>query len=81
LATIHIHNIEKLKYFCKWSELPGFVNIFFENNWTLDEKTKIRIYNRLLKVRGIVLYDSNFQHERNLVLNDGIVKVFKIGKE
>lgn len=82
--TLKIGNPPKLEsneYFCMWSDLLGFGNIFFENNWMLDENSKRKIYGRLQKVHSIVLYNSNFQYERNLILNDGIAKVFNIGKE
>ena len=63
------------KCFCMWSDLLGFGNIFVQNNWKIDDKAQREIYNRLEAAHSAVLYYSSFL-ERNLILNDGIAKVF-----
>ncbi len=61
--------------FCLWSDLLGFGNIFEQNNWELDDTDRRQIYNRLKAAHSAVLYYSSLL-ERNLILNDGIAKVF-----
>ena len=65
--------------FCMWSDLLGFSNHFTESNWNLTDKQKRRIYNRLIAAHSSVLYYSK-PDERNLILNDGIAKIFSISK-
>lgn len=76
--TIKIGNPPKLKVrncFCMWSDLLGFGSLFEQNNWNLDDKQCRKIYDRLEAAHSAVLYYSNIQ-ERNLILNDGIAKVY-----
>ena len=76
--TMKIGNTPELKTrdcFCLWSDLLGFGNVFAQNNWDLDDKTKKQVYSRLKAAHSAVLYYSSFR-ERNLILNDGIAKVF-----
>ena len=61
--------------FCMWSDLRGFSSIFQESNWILNEEVKRRVYERLEAAHSAVLYYSS-PTERNLILNDGIAKVF-----
>lgn len=61
--------------FCLWTDLLGFGNIFSLNNWKLSDKQKREVYNRLLCAHSAVLYYSK-PDERNLILNDGIAKVY-----
>lgn len=65
--------------FCMWSDLLGFSNHFTESNWNLTDKQKRRIYDRLLAAHSSVLYYSK-PDERNLILNDGIAKIYSISK-
>lgn len=65
-------------YFCMWSDLLGFGNLFFENNWELNNEQRKQIYSRLQAAHNSVLYYSSPFNERNLILNDGIAKVFKV---
>lgn len=61
--------------FCLWSDLLGFGNIYSDNNWSLSKKQKKEVYDRLLAAHSSVLYFSQ-PNERNLILNDGIAKVY-----
>ncbi len=61
--------------FCMWSDLLGFGQIFQDSNWILNEEVKRRIYERLEAAHSAVLYYSS-PTERDLILNDGIAKVF-----
>lgn len=61
--------------FCMWSDLLGFGNVYAENNWQLNDKQRREVYNRLVAAHSAVLYYSQM-NERNLILNDGIAKVF-----
>lgn len=73
-----IENPPKLKTrhsFCMWSDLLGFGNIYAENNWKLNSRQIRRVYNRLVAAHSSVLYYSS-PDERNLILNDGIAKVY-----
>lgn len=65
-------------YFCMWSDLLGFGDVFFENNWDISTKQQKNIYKRLQAAHSAVLYYSSPFSERNLILNDGIAKVYKI---
>lgn len=65
--------------FCMWSDLLGFSNHFTESNWNLTSEQKRKIYNRLVAVHSTVLYYSK-PDERNLILNDGIAKVYSISE-
>ncbi len=79
--TCKIGNPPKLSvsnYFCMWSDLLGFGNIFFENNWQLSKKQQKDIYERLQTAHSSVLYHSSPFYERNLLLNDGITKIRKV---
>ena len=58
-----------------WSDLLGFGNIFSDNNWKLNDKQKLEVYNRLIAAHSSVLYYS-MPNEKNLILNDGIAKVY-----
>ena len=58
-----------------WSDLLGFSNFFVQNNWELNDDVRRQIYNRLEAAHSAVLYYSSW-YERNLILNDGIAKVF-----
>lgn len=76
--TLKIGNPPKLKVrncFCMWSDLLGFGSLFEQNNWNLDDKQCRKIYDRLEAAHSAVLYYSSIQ-ERNLILNDGIAKVY-----
>jgi hypothetical protein len=78
--TVKIGNPPVLKsrdFFCVWSDLLGFGNVFFENNWNLSDKQNRSVYERLQKAHSIVLYNSGISNERNLILNDGIAKVYQ----
>lgn len=68
-------NLKSKQCFCMWSDLLGFGNIFQKNNWVLNEKLKKQIYSRLEAAHSAVLYYSSIL-ERDLILNDGIAKVF-----
>lgn len=73
-----IGNPPKLKIrhsFCMWSDLLGFGNIYVENNWNLNSHQLRKVYDRLLAAHSSVLYYSR-PDERNLILNDGIAKVY-----
>lgn len=73
-----IGNPPKLKVrqsFCMWSDLLGFGNIYAENNWELNSRQRRKVYNRLIATHSSVLYYSS-PDERNLILNDGIAKVY-----
>ena len=59
-----------------WSDLLGFANIFVDANWNLDKQQMEEIYNRLEAAHSSVLYYSS-PYERNLILNDGIAKIFQ----
>lgn len=61
--------------FCMWSDLLGFGNVYSENNWHLTDEQRSEVYNRLVAAHSAVLYYSQ-PSERNLILNDGIAKVF-----
>lgn len=61
--------------FCMWSDLLGFSSIFQESNWILNEEVKRRVYERLEAAHSAVLYYSS-PTERDLILNDGMAKVF-----
>lgn len=76
--TIKIGNPPSLtvrKCFCMWSDLLGFGSLFEEKNWNLDVEQCRKIYDRLETAHSAVLYYSSPQ-ERNLILNDGIAKVY-----
>lgn len=64
-------------YFCMWSDLLGFGNQFFQNNWQLSETDKFQIYLRLNNAHSIVLQQTS-PSERVFILNDGIAKVTEI---
>lgn len=68
-------NMQTRDCFCLWSDLLGFSKIFYECNWILTESERKRIYQRLQAAHNIVLSQSS-PLERNLILNDGIAKVF-----
>jgi len=79
--THKIGNPPKIKtndYFCVWSDLLGFGNVFFDNNWTLTSEQKMCIYQRLQRAHSIILHNSSPFYERNLILNDGFAKVFRV---
>lgn len=79
-----IGNPPKMKtsnYLCMWSDLLGFGDMFFKNDWQLNETQKKEIYSRLQQAHNTVLYYSSPFNERNLILNDGIAKVFKVKKD
>lgn len=61
--------------FCMWSDLLGFGRVFQDNNWILNEEIKKQVYDRLEAAHSAVLYYSS-PTERDLILNDGIAKVF-----
>ncbi len=65
--------------FCMWSDLLGFSHHFTENNWNLTDKQKRKIYNRLVAAHSSVLYYSR-PDERNLILNDGIAKIYSVSE-
>lgn len=66
----------KVRYsFCMWSDLLGFGGIYTENNWMLKDKQRREVYDRLVAAHSSVLYYSS-PTERNLILNDGIAKVY-----
>ena len=73
-----IGNPPKLKTrhsFCMWSDLLGFGNIYAENNWVISSRQRRKVYDRLVAAHSSVLYYSR-PDERNLILNDGIAKVY-----
>ena len=70
-------NLKTKKCFCMWSDLLGFGHILEENNWILSEAIKRQIYNRLETAHSSALYYSS-PFERELILNDGIAKVFHL---
>ena len=77
--SLKIGNPPKLKShrcFCMWSDLLGFGGMFQLNNWRLNHRQKRKIYDRLKAAHSAVLYYSSFE-ERNLILNDGVAKVFQ----
>lgn len=61
--------------FCLWSDLLGFGNQFYNNNWNLDEGDWKRVRDRLLKAHTVAMANSN-PRERLLILNDGIAKTY-----
>lgn len=76
--TVKIGNPPKLNVapsYCMWSDLLGFSNHFSESNWILNHNQYQAIYNRLKAAHSAVLYFSSI-FEHNLILNDGIAKVF-----
>ena len=76
--SVKIGNPPKLKTrssFCMWSDLLGFGNMYSDNNWELNDKQKHEVYDRLVAAHSAVLYYST-PFERNMILNDGIAKVF-----
>lgn len=76
--TMKIGHPPKMKSsscFCLWSDLLGFSKIFVEANWELNKSQMEKIYNRLEAAHSSALYYST-PFERNLILNDGIAKVF-----
>lgn len=76
--TIKIGHPPKLnvrKCFCMWSDLLGFGSLFEQTNWNLDKAQCRKIYDRLEAAHSAVLYYSSIE-ERNLILNDGIAKVY-----
>ena len=78
--SLKIGNPPKLQShecFCMWSDLLGFGNMLQLNNWHLNTHQKRKIYDRLKAAHSAVLYYSSFD-ERNLILNDGIAKVFHL---
>lgn len=58
-----------------WLDLLGFGNVYSESNWELSDNQKHKIYDRLVAAHSSVLYYSQ-PNERNLILNDGIAKVY-----
>lgn len=73
-----IGNPPKLKTrhsFCMWSDLLGFGKIYAENNWALNSRQRRKVYKRLVAAHSSVLNYSR-PDERNLILNDGIAKVY-----
>lgn len=76
--TMKIGHPPKMKSsscFCLWSDLLGFSKIFVETNWELNKSQMEKIYSRLEAAHSSALYYST-PFERNLILNDGIAKVF-----
>lgn len=76
--TVKIGHPPRLKAtpcFCMWSDLLGFSNIFVKTNWELSKSQMEEIYSRLEAAHSSVLYYST-PFERDLILNDGIAKVF-----
>lgn len=71
----HPPSLQTKECFCMWSDLLGFGRIFEENNWRLNEEINKQIYNRLAAAHSAVLYYSSIL-ERDLILNDGLAKVF-----
>ena len=73
-----IENPPKLKTrnaFCMWSDLLGFGNLYSDNYWKLNGSQRREVYNRLVNAHSAVLKYSQ-PTERNLILNDGIAKVY-----
>lgn len=76
--SVKIGNPPKIKTrnsFCMWSDLLGFGNVYSDNNWDLNDKQKHEVYDRLVAAHSAVLYFST-PFERDMILNDGIAKVF-----
>lgn len=67
--------LRKRNSFCMWSDLLGFGNIYADNNWKLSVRQRRKVYNRLVNAHSEVLKYSQ-PTERNLILNDGIAKVY-----
>lgn len=63
---------------CMWSDLLGFGKVFTQNNWKLNPEQQRAVYERLSAAHSSVLYYSSCYDERNLILNDGIAKVYRL---
>lgn len=71
----HPPQLNSITSFCMWSDLLGFSNIFVDANWNLNRSQMEKVYSRLEAAHSSVLYYST-PFERNLILNDGIAKVY-----
>lgn len=60
---------------CFWSDLLGFGNVFFEQNWDLKTEHQISIFNRLKAAHSEFLRLTSPHGEKSLILNDGLVKI------
>ena len=67
--------LETRNAFCMWSDLLGFGDLYSDNDWKLNGSQRREVYNRLFNAHSAVLKYSQ-PIERNLILNDGIAKVY-----
>ncbi len=73
-----LDNLEDLHFkdvLCFWSDLLGFGNDFFQNQWILDLEMKKRTFERLRNAHKEFFINTAPFIENSLVLNDGLVKV------
>jgi len=73
-----LDNLEDLHFkdvLCFWSDLLGFGNDFFQNQWKLNYEMKRKVFDRLRNAHKEFLINTSPFIEHSLVLNDGLVKV------
>ncbi len=73
LKGLHFKNV-----LCFWSDLLGFGNDFYKNQWNLDHELKNKIFKRLRNAHKEFLINTIPLIETSMVLNDGLVKVCNV---
>lgn len=72
--------IKANNYFCLWSDLLGFGDMWYDCDWMPKPSQQKKIYERLQRAHSSLLYYSSpFEHD--LILNDGIARVMKSPKK
>jgi hypothetical protein len=71
----NLGNLQFKDVLCFWSDLLGFGNDFFQNQWILNHEMKKKVFERLRNAHKEFLINTIPFIENSLVLNDGLVKV------
>ncbi|MGN6637342.1 MAG: hypothetical protein ACTHJ8_00410 [Mucilaginibacter sp.] len=70
----NLPKIQTKQWFCFWSDILGFGDVFFDNDWKLTQEQKVSIYERLQSAHSIFIQNT-LPNEHGLILNDGLVKI------
>ncbi|GIM29880.1 hypothetical protein CPJCM30710_25460 [Clostridium polyendosporum] len=71
-------NEEIHDFLCFWSDLLGFGNDLFKNNWDLGLDGFKKIRNRLLDAHNMLISNIDINHNtKGLILNDGICQIMR----
>lgn len=70
-------NLKCNNFFCLWSDLLGFGNMWIDCGWEPNIFQRKKIYKRLQRAHSAAIGNST-PFEQNLILNDGIAKVLPV---